>query len=146
MKTILVVDDERVLRQLYRDAFEDEGYSVLEAPEAETALCLLRAAPVDLAVLDIRMPGMNGLELLAHIHRAWPKLPVILSSGLAKLFDEYAVWEATSQIAGLFSKPLEMQALLACVRRALGPGRDCPREALATDSADEKNAIGLPGL
>jgi len=118
VKTILVVDDEPAARQLYRDAFEDEGYCVLEAEGAGTALTLLRTATVDLVVLDIHMPGTHGLELLARIHKAWPRLPVILCSALPKLFDDYAVWDAMPQIAGLFGKPVELRALLDAVRRA----------------------------
>ncbi len=119
MKTILVVDDEPMVRQLFRDAFEEDGYCVLEAEGAGTALTLLRTATVDLAVLDIQMPGIHGLELLARIHKAWPTLPVVLCSGLPKLFDDYAVWDAMPQIAGLFGKPVELRSLLAAVRRAL---------------------------
>jgi len=107
------------VRQLYRDALEDDGYSVLEAEGGETALGLLRSATVDAAIVDIHMPNMHGLELLDHVHRAWPRLPLVLCSGVPKLFDEFAVWEAMPQIAGLFAKPVELRALLDAVRRAL---------------------------
>ena len=119
MKTILVVDDELCVRQLYRDLFQDEGYEVVEADGADAASASLGSRPIDLVILDIRMPGVHGLDLLAAIHRTHPGLPVILCSGLDSLFDSYPVWEAQDQVAGLFKKPANLAALLDCVRNAL---------------------------
>jgi len=119
MKTILAVDDELRVRQLYRDLFEDEGYEVVDADGADAALASLKSRPIDLAILDFRMPGTHGLELLTTIHRTHPDLPVILCSGLDGLFDSYPVWEAQGQIVGLFRKPASLPALLDCVQNAL---------------------------
>ena len=120
MKTILVVDDEPHLRLLYRDILSDEGYAVVEAGDAETAVELLATQGADLAILDIRMPGTHGLELLARLHADHPQLPIIMSSGLKSLFDDYAIWEARDQIVGLLEKPVGADALVQCVQRALG--------------------------
>jgi DNA-binding response OmpR family regulator len=126
VRTVLIVDDERWVRQLYRDAFEDAGYRVLEAEDGDVALQVLRTTRPDLAILDIHMPHTHGLELLTNIHRAWPKLPIILCSALPKLFDEYAVWDAGTQVVGLFPKPVELSALLGCVARALSEESGVP--------------------
>jgi len=127
VRNILIVDDEPLVRQLFRDAIEEEGHAVVEAEDAGAALHILRNQTVHLAILDIQMPGTNGLELLERIHKSWRHVPVILCSGLPKLFDEYAVWEAMDQIAGLFSKPGEVRGLLDCVARALrAPGAAAP--------------------
>jgi len=126
VKTVLVVDDERWVRQLYRDAFEDAGYAVLEAEDGEVSIQVLGTMRADLAILDLHMPHTHGLELLTHIHRAWPALPVILCSALPKLFDEYAVWDAGTQVVGLFPKPVELSALLGCVARALSEESEVP--------------------
>lgn len=119
MKTILIVDDEPHLRLLYRDTFEEEGYRVVEAEGAEAALAILETEHVDLAILDIRMPGTHGLDLLTHMHSIYPRLPVVLCSGLRSLFRDYAVWNAREQIVGTFEKPASLEALVACVNGAL---------------------------
>ncbi len=62
--SILVVDDEANLRRSLRSTLEAEGFAVLDAESAEKALEVLAAEPVDLALFDIRLPGMDGLALL----------------------------------------------------------------------------------
>jgi DNA-binding NtrC family response regulator len=126
MKTILVVDDEPQLRQLYRDIFEDREWRVLEADGADAALDILKSAPVDLAILDIRMPGVHGLDLLRQLHATRPRLPVILCTALGGLFSDYAVWEAGQQVAGLFTKPVDVDRLLSRVAEVL---EGAPEEA-----------------
>ncbi len=121
MRTILIVDDEPQLRQLYRDALEDEGYGIVEAENGEAALRVLEAGSADLAILDIRMPGIHGLDLLKRLHSQRPHLPVILCSGAASLFDDYAVWDAGDQVVGKFAKPANLAALVRCIRQALEP-------------------------
>jgi len=108
------------MRQLYRDTFEEEGYRVVEAEGAGAALSLLREHAIDLAIVDIRMPGTHGLELLSSLRATYPWLPVILCSAFGRLFDEYAVWEAREQVVGLFNKPVDVNALLGCLDRVLG--------------------------
>jgi DNA-binding NtrC family response regulator len=119
-KTILVVDDEPSQRLLYRDILEQEGYAVMEAEGAETALKVLGSQAIDLAILDIRMQGTHGLDLLARLHDDWPHVPVILCSGVSSLFGDYAVWDAGDQVVGLFAKPVNVCDLTACVGRVLG--------------------------
>lgn len=120
LKTILVVDDEPHLRLLFRETLEDEGYVVVEADGANAAFTALERQPIDLAILDIRMRGTHGLELLSGLHAAYPQLPVIMCSGVDSLFDDYSVWDAGEQVVGLFSKPVKLAELIECVNRALG--------------------------
>jgi len=122
VKTILVVDDELLVRQLYRDLLVDEGHNVLDADGADAALDLMVAHPVDLVIMDIRMPRTHGLELLTQVHKTRPRLPVIVCSALDSLFDSYPIWEAREQVAGILKKPVNLSALLGCVQRALGAG------------------------
>ena len=119
MRTVLVVDDEPQLRQLYRDTLEAEGYRVVEAEGAATALERLGAPGADLAILDIRMPGIHGLELLSRIHTIRPDLPVIICSALPGLFDDYALWEARQQVVATLAKPVDIDVLIRCVGRAV---------------------------
>lgn len=120
MKTVLVVDDNAPLRQLYRDTLEDEGYRVVEAGDGETVFEVLATEPADLVILDLRMPGTHGLDVLRRLHEAYPRLPVILCSGLKKLFDDFAVWDAGGQIVGMFEKPFDLRILVRHVGLVLG--------------------------
>lgn len=76
--TILIVDDERPLCDLLKMALEEKGYDIQIAHDAEPALAILKATSVDLVLSDIRMPGMNGMELLKSIKEIDITIPVIL--------------------------------------------------------------------
>lgn len=119
MKTILVVEDEPRLRLLYRDALEDEGYAVVEASSGDAAMGKLSHEAVDLIILDIRMKGTHGLELLPTLHDSYPRIPVIMCSGVDSLFGDFAIWEAGDQVVGLFRKPVNLAELIDCVDRVL---------------------------
>ncbi len=75
MKTILLVDDEDSIHLLYREELEEEGYKVHSAFSGEEALKKLETLAANLVILDINMPGMNGLDALRKIKEINPTLP-----------------------------------------------------------------------
>ncbi|HKA56076.1 MAG TPA: response regulator, partial [Candidatus Binatia bacterium] len=81
-QVILIVDDEPVIRDLLR-RFLETDYIVLEAPNGPAALKLLRKCQVDLILLDVVLPGMDGIEVLSRLRGIRSNTPVILVSGAA---------------------------------------------------------------
>ncbi len=82
---ILVVDDSASVRGFLEDLLGEEGYRVACAPNAEGALDFLRSNVVDLMLLDIKMPGLSGIELLKQVQLLYPEIPVIMMTGYASL-------------------------------------------------------------
>ena len=78
---ILVVDDESFIREAIELYFASEGYEVFVAANGEDALSLLAGTTVDLAILDIVMPGMSGIELLREIKKSHPDVEAVMASG-----------------------------------------------------------------
>ena len=117
MKTILVVDDEKSVRDSLKMVLEFESYGVQFAENGQEALRQLAAAPIDLVLLDVKMAGMDGLEVLQRLREKRIDLPVIMISGHGTI--ETAV-EATKLGAFDFlPKPLDRDKLLVTVRNAL---------------------------
>ena len=102
MKKILLIDDDESIHFLYREELEEEGYKVHSALTGKDALQKLKIVSPDLVILDINMPGMNGIEVLRRIKEISPKTPVILSSEYseykqdigARASDDYIVKSA----------------------------------------------------
>jgi len=117
MKRILVVDDEENIVALFEDELIDAGYDVTTATTGEEALSCLEDNPPDLIILDIRMPDMNGLEVLAKIREMHKELPVILCTAVHGLQDDFAVWEA--RISGYLTKPVDLDDLVYKVQEVL---------------------------
>jgi signal transduction histidine kinase len=115
-QTILVVDDEELLLTMGRDILSSFGYRVLTANAGAAALETLAAAapPVDLVITDLVMPQMNGRELMGQIHRRYPNLPIICTSG-------YAGSSNVAEEEVFLEKPFTTQELLARVRQVLKP-------------------------
>jgi DNA-binding NtrC family response regulator len=117
MRTILVVDDEKSVRDSIKMILEYEKYSVLFAENGTKALSILKETPLDAVLLDIKMPGMDGIDVLRQIKSLQNDLPVIMISGHGTF--ETAV-EATK--LGAFDylpKPLDRDKLLITLRNAL---------------------------
>lgn len=81
MAKILVVDDEEEVRKLLSRFFVAKGYQLLTTETAEKAITILENEQVDAVLLDINLPGTNGLEALRKIRASWPELPVVMISG-----------------------------------------------------------------
>ena len=93
MRTILVVDDERNILSSLGSALEREGYRVLRAETGEEALACVTTNVVDLVMLDVLLPDISGLDVLARLRREFPRILVIMMSGHGNI--ETAVGAAT---------------------------------------------------
>lgn len=128
MKTrILVVDDELSMREFISILLEREGYEVLTAADASTALERLSASPIDLVISDVQMPGLNGLELLARIRTSSPDTAVLLVTAYSTA--EQAVEAMKLGAYDYLAKPFKVEELKILVRNALEK-RDLQRENL----------------
>jgi two-component system, OmpR family, KDP operon response regulator KdpE len=115
--TILIVDDEPPIRKLLRMGLSTQGYGVLEAPDARTALTLLGREAVALVILDLGLPDMRGHDLLRAVRAQYPDLPVVV---LSSRDDEAGKVEALDLGADDYvTKPFGMNELLARMRNAL---------------------------
>ena len=115
MKKILLVDDEESIHLLYREELEEEGYEVHSALSGEEALEELGIIKPDLVILDINMPGMNGIDVLRRIKESNPSLPVILSSAYQEFKQDLASWASDDYIV----KSANLDELKASVKRHL---------------------------
>lgn len=84
---ILIVDDEAIIRESLQQWLEIEGFRVLTAENGEKALQIIKTEPLDVAVFDIRMPGMDGITLLGHTRAINPPLHVIMMTAFASIED-----------------------------------------------------------
>ncbi|MGO9621096.1 MAG: response regulator [Desulfobaccales bacterium] len=98
MKTILVVDDDEAIRTLLQEELSDEGYQVITAGNARDALKKVEEEALDLVILDIRMPGMDGLEALPRILGLKEGLPVILNSAYTQYQESFMSWAADAYV------------------------------------------------
>ena len=116
-RRILIVDDEAPIRQSVSDILEDEGYQPLEAPDGETALETIASTLPDLVLLDIWLPGMDGLEVLKVMRQEWPFIPVVVMSGHGTI--ETAVKATKLGAHDFIEKPLSYEQLILTVENAL---------------------------
>ena len=98
MKRILIVDDEPHICELYRSDFEDEGYDVSVANSGEEALEEAEKNPPDLIILDIQMPGMDGIETLEKLIGKDKGIPVILNTAYSHYKEDYRTWGAEAYV------------------------------------------------
>jgi len=95
---ILIVDDERNIRKLYEKEFQDSGYEVLLAADGIEALSRVKSDTPDLVILDIRMPGMDGIEALGKILGTSNKIPVILNTAYTGYQNNFMSWAADAYV------------------------------------------------
>jgi signal transduction histidine kinase len=114
---ILIVDDDDNTRRTLRMIFGREGYETTEAASGREALAVAKRQPADLALLDVRLPDMLGVELLAPLKALDPDIVVMIVTGNASL--DSAMQALNQGALAYFTKPLDMEALLARISEAL---------------------------
>lgn len=115
--SILIVDDELLIRDLLYDFFNSQGWQTAIAENGEKALDILRSRPIDLVLSDIRMPGMDGLDLTAEMRQEFPKIPVVLMTGFPSV--DTAVSALRHRVADYVTKPFNINALYKIVEAQL---------------------------
>lgn len=116
---ILIVEDDESERILYEEIFKEEGYQVEIVPDGETAMKRIREQHYDLVVLDINMPGKDGVDVLRETMGVDHKLPVILNTAYPAYKDNYTTWSAAAYVVKT-SDPTE---LVQTVRNVLAGGK-----------------------
>ncbi len=118
---ILIVDDETNIRKGLRAILSKDGHQVRDAGTAEEALQLLQTFPVEAAIVDIRMPGMSGTDLLATIRQRWPAVVVVLLTGHGTL--ESAMAAVKEGAHDYLLKPAQPEAIREVMAEALATAR-----------------------
>src|SRR3989338_7032364 len=97
-KKILVIDDEENIRILYSEELQYEGYDVIVASNAEEADIKIRESNPDLITLDIRMPGMDGIELLRKLRERDKNIPIVMCSAYSDYKQDFMTWASEAYI------------------------------------------------
>ncbi len=110
-KVVLVVDDNPTNLRLMVKTLQLAGYSVLTAPNAENAAAMLREASVDLILMDVGLPGMDGLTLTRRLKAdgSTQHIPIVIVTSFAMKSDEEAAW--ASGCDGFITKPINTRTL-----------------------------------
>jgi len=135
MPTILIIDDEQNILVTLSRALSLEGYDTVVAGGGRVGLEKLAAAPVDLVMLDVKLPDLDGLDVLGRIREQDPGLPVVMMSGHATV--EVAVRAVRLGASDFLEKPLSSEKVLVTVANALKIRR------LAEENRDLKELVGL---
>jgi CheY-like chemotaxis protein len=116
MKKILLVDDEDNIRFVYSEELKEEGYEIISAANGIDALELFKQDRPDLVILDIQMPGLNGIEVLRRMKTLDASVPVILSSAYPEFKQDLGAWASEEYIV----KSSDIQQLKDAVQRFIG--------------------------
>ncbi len=121
MKSILIVDDEQSIRESLTGILQDEGFSPFSVESGEAAVEKVSEEKPDLVLLDIWMPGMDGMETLTRIRDIYPDLLVIMMSGHGTI--ETAVKATKLGAYDFIEKPLSLEKILLCIQNAVKVGQ-----------------------
>lgn len=117
-KKILVVDDDETTLELFAHRLACLGFDYDKAGTGEAAVRKMREKKIHLVLTDLKMPEMDGLQLMKHIKEKYPDVPVVVMTGFR---DEYSREEAFAAGAAAFlEKPVPMAALKECLHQILG--------------------------
>jgi CheY-like chemotaxis protein len=136
---VLVVDDNHEVRRMVTASIKTLGaeIDVLDVPSAEEALLISSSVPLDLVVLDIRLPGMSGLEMVTKLQKRKPETKIILVTGVEDAAIRQQISEA--DVEAFFFKPIEIATFLDAVKSSLWSGSGA--SALASSEKDRIAAM-----
>ena len=140
METILIVDDEKNYLVILEALLAPEGYEIITEDNATNALRLIREADLDLVITDMRMPGMNGMELLEEAKKIDPELPVIMMTAYGTI--EKAVEAMKKRAYDYITKPFRNEELKLTVRKALEFYRLKKENRLLSDALSDRYKYG----
>lgn len=116
-KKLLIVDDQYGIRVLLDEVFGKDGYETYQAANGKTALEIVRKETPDLVILDMKIPGMDGIEILKNIKKVNPSIKVIMMTAYGELD---MIKEATTLGASThFTKPFDIDELRSAVEKQL---------------------------
>ena len=114
---ILIADDDEVSCQLFAEALDAEGFHVDQVTSGDAAIRLLINSSYDLLIIDVRMPGLSGLDVTRVVHEKYPALPIIVMTAFGSI--ETAVEAIHEGAFDFISKPMNLAELKKIVARAL---------------------------
>lgn len=144
MSTILVVDDEASIRRTLREILEYEDFEVEEAEDGEEALAALQDGMYDLVILDVKMPKMDGIEVLEEIADREYEVPVVMISGHGTI--ETAVESTKLGAYDFLEKPPDLNRLLVTVRNGLDHGEMEVKNRRMRQAISEQSLGDLPPI
>ena len=113
MKKILIIDDEEIIRMSCERALQVEGYKTGIASGGREGLEILEKEPYDVVLLDLKMPDMDGMEVLGKIKSSWPDINVIMISGYSTV--DTAVKALRSGAVNFIQKPFSPDTIISAV-------------------------------
>jgi DNA-binding NtrC family response regulator len=137
---ILIADDDEVSCQLFAETLESDGFQVDQVTSGDEAIARLRAANHDLVIIDVRMPGISGLEVTRIVHEKYPALPIIVMTAFGSI--ETAVEAIHEGAFDFISKPMNLAELKKTVSRALSQ-RSLQRHSAKNANGEDENPTEL---
>jgi two-component system NtrC family response regulator len=140
METILIVDDEKNYPLILSAVLEEEGFEPLTANSGSEALEILKNSDVDLVLTDMKMPSMDGIELLEHVKTKDPDLPVIMMTAYGTV--EKAVEAMHKGAYHYIMKPFENESLVIYVKKAIAMYRVVKENRQLRDAVESRYSFG----
>jgi len=144
-QVVLVVDDEESMRYFLRKTLRREGYDVVEAPDGPAAVEAAHVQTPDLALVDVRMPGMDGVALMRALRATLPHLPVVLMTAYGSV--ENALQAMKQGATDYVTKPFRVDEIRTVVAKALGgegPAERPPTVRGVEDTEDTSSPAPTP--
>ncbi len=114
---VIVIDDEKIVGQMIKAAMEPDRYEVEAFLNAEPAFARLKEEKFDVVITDLKMKGIDGMEVLRRLKTSYPEIKVIMITAFASL--DSAVEAMKSKVDGFFAKPVKIKDLKECIQTLL---------------------------